>query len=188
VAATGIRTQTRLALEPGRYQIRVAARETGAGRIGTVNYDLEVPDFSKGPISMSGIVLTAASAQQVMTAKVDQELTQVLPAPPTAAREFPVGDTLAVFAEVYDNAPKPTHIVDIKASVIADDGRVVFSTVEERSSDELQGKPGGYGFRAQIPLKDVKPGLHVLRVEARSRARNDTPLVREVMFNIRPPS
>jgi VWFA-related protein len=188
VAAGGIRTHTRLALEPGRYQIRVAARETGAGRIGTVNYDLEVPDFSKPPISMSGLLLTAASAQRLMTAKVDQELTQVLPAPPTAAREFPVGDTLALFAEVYDNAPKPTHIVDLKASVLADDGRVVFSTAEERSSDELQGKSGGYGFRIQIPLKDVTPGLHVLRVEARSRASNDAPVVRELMFNVRPAS
>ena len=188
VAASGIRTQTRLALEPGRYQLRVAARETGAGRIGTINYDLDVPDFSKAPISMSGVMLTAASAQQLMTAKVDQDLAQVLPAPATAAREFPVGDTLAVFAEVYDNAPKPTHIVDIKTSVLADDGRVVFNTAEERSSDELQGKPGGYGFRAQIPLKDVRPGLHVLRVEARSRASNDAPVVREVMFTVRPPS
>jgi hypothetical protein len=188
VAASGIRTQTRLALEPGRYQIRVAARETGAGRIGTVNYDLEVPDFSKGRLSMSGVLLTAASAQQLMTAKVDEDLAQMLPAPPTAARDFGVGDTLAMFAEVYDNAPKPTHIVDIKASVLADDGRVVFNTVEERSSDELQGKPGGYGFRAQIPLKDVKPGLHVLRVEGRSRARNDDAVVREVIFNVRPAS
>jgi VWFA-related protein len=188
IARSGIRTQTRLSLEPGRYQIRVAARETGAGRIGTINYDIEVPDFSKNKLSMSGIVLTAASAQQMMTAKADEELKEVLPAAATADRAFPVGDAVAVFAEVYDNAPKPTHLVDITTSVVADDGRVVFTRSEERSSEELQGKPGGYGHRSQISLNDYKPGLYVLQVEARSRAGNDPPVRQEILFRVQPPS
>ena len=49
----------------------------------------------------------------------------MLPAPPTAIREFPRGDTLALFTEVYDNQPKVAHRVAIKTSVIADDGKVV---------------------------------------------------------------
>ena len=55
VAQTGIRMQSRLKLPPGRYQLRMAARETGSGRVGSITYDFEVPDFSKEPISMSGI-------------------------------------------------------------------------------------------------------------------------------------
>jgi hypothetical protein len=188
VTATGIRTHTRLTLDPGRYQIRVAARETGGGRIGTINYDLQVPDFSKNKLSISDIVLTSASAQQLMTAKADEELKQVLPASPTTSRAFPPGDVLALFAEVYDNAPKPTHVVDIKTSVLTDDGRTVFSTAEERSSDELQGKPGGYGHVTRIPLKDFQPGLYVLRVEGASRADPESRVAREIVFYVRRPS
>jgi VWFA-related protein len=188
VAASGIRTYTRLTLDPGRYQVRVAARETGAGRIGTINHDLEVPDFSKTPFAMSDIVLTAASSQQVMTAKVDDELKQVLPAPPTSMRVFPPGDMLVAFAEVYDNAPQPTHIVDIKTTVVTDEGTPVFSAAEERSSDELQGKPGGYGHTARIGLRGFRPGLYVLRIEAKPRTSSDPPIAKEVVFHVRQPS
>ena len=188
VVASGIRTFTRLTVDPGRYQIRVAVRETVGGRIGTINHDLEVPDFSKNSLAISDVVLTSASSQMVMTAKTDEELKQVLPAPPTAARVFAPGDMLALFAEVYDNAPKPPHVVDITTSVVTDDGRSVFTTAEERSSDELDGKPGGYGHTARIPLKDFQPGVYVLRVEGRSRAGNEPPVVREVLFHVRQPS
>ena len=45
----------------------------------------------------------------------------------------------------------------------------MFQTREERDSSELKGSAGGYGFAARIPLKDMAPGLYVLRVEAQSR-------------------
>ena len=43
------------------------------------------------------------------------EFKDVLPAPPSASREFPRQDTLAVFAEVYDNVGKTPHRVEITA-------------------------------------------------------------------------
>ena len=54
VKAGGLRLNPRLTLEPGRYQIRVGARETVGSRVGTVFYDLHVPDFRKEPLMMSG--------------------------------------------------------------------------------------------------------------------------------------
>jgi len=188
VAQGGVRSHTRIDLEPGRYQLRVAARESGAGRIGTINYDLEVPDYSKRTLGMSGVVLTSVSAQQIMTVKPDEELQQVLPAPPTARREFVQGDALAVFVEVYDNVPAPPHSVDIKTSVLTDDGRIVFATAEERTSAELEGRPGGYGHTAQIPLKEFAPGLYVLQVEASRRGDKEPPTLQQVPFRVRPPS
>jgi hypothetical protein len=186
VAERGIRMHTRLnKLAPGRYQLRLAARETGAGRVGSLTYDLEVPDFSKEPLTMSGIVLAAASGQQVMTAKPDEELRTVLPAAATATREFPRGDTLAMFVEVYDNAAQTPHKVDITTTVLADDGRTIFSTTEERSTSELQGKRGGYGVTAQIPLADAAPGLYVLKVEATSRVGKPHTVSRQVPFRVR---
>jgi VWFA-related protein len=185
VAQTGVRMQTRLKIPPGRYQLRVAARETGAGRIGTVNYDLDVPDFSSQPLTMSGIAITAASQQQIMTAQPDKELGTVLPAPATAVRDFPVNDTLALFVEVYDNALKEPHKVNIVTTVLADDGHVVFNGAEERASSELTGKAGGYGHTAQIPLKGYAPGLYTLRVEAKSSLGKQPPSVsREVPFRV----
>jgi VWFA-related protein len=185
VVENGLRMQTRIEVPPGRYQLRAAARESGAGRIGSLTLDLVVPDFSKETLAMSGVVVAAASTQQMLTAKADEELRTVLPAPVTARREFPSGDTLAVFAEVYDNEPRTQRTIEIATSVVDDTGRTVFKTSEERSSRELQGKAGGYGHTAQVPLAGLAPGLYVLRVEAMPRAGSREPIVREVPFRIR---
>ena len=48
---------------PGKYQLRVGARESGAASVGTVILDLEAPDFSKGPLAMSGIAIASAYGQ-----------------------------------------------------------------------------------------------------------------------------
>ena len=182
--STGVRVSTRLQLPPGRYQLRVAGRDAASGRIGSVNYDLEVPDFTKERLALSGIVVSSASGARMSTAKVDEQLKDALPGPPTSARTFPGGDELAVFAEVYDNEPGSPHVVDITTTVVSEDGRNVFKTSEERSSSELQGKPGGYGHQARFHLKDFAPGTYLLTVEARSRAGNQPPVGRTVQFKV----
>lgn len=182
---TGVRVSTRLEVPPGRYQLRVAARESGTGRVGSVNYDLDVPDFTKDRLAVSGIVIASAAGTLVSTVKHDAELRDVLPAPPAASRVFPRGDELAVYAEVYDNDVRNPHTVDITTTVLSEDGRNVFKTSEERSSSELQGKPGGYGHQARIQLKDFAPGTYLLTVEAKSRAGNEPPVSRTIQFEVR---
>ena len=46
----GLRANPRIDLPPGRYQLRVGVSESGAGEMGTVFYDLDVPDFAREPI------------------------------------------------------------------------------------------------------------------------------------------
>ncbi len=47
VKALGVRLNSRTAMAPGRYQLRVGARSPVSGRSGTVFYDVLVPDFSR---------------------------------------------------------------------------------------------------------------------------------------------
>src|SRR4051812_21715807 len=85
----------RLQIPPGKYQLRVGARESG-GKLGTVIYDLDAPDFSKGTVAVSGIALASATSGRIPTASPDpsvQEFKDVLPSPPSASREFIRGDT-----------------------------------------------------------------------------------------------
>jgi VWFA-related protein len=183
-AETGVRVGTRLQLAPGRYQIRVAARESGSGRVGSLTYDLDVPDLTKGPLTMSGIALASASGQRTSTVKPDEELKAVLPGPAVALRDFPRGDELAFFAEVYDNDVKAPHVVDITTRVVSEDGRDVFKTSEERQSSELQGKPGGFGHTARLSTKEFAPGVYLLTVEARRRVDKSEPIGRTIPFRI----
>ena len=100
---------------------------------------------------------------------------------------FTVADTLRVFAEVYDNQVQTPHEVDISTMLRAEDGLVVFRAEEQRSTDELQGTPGGYGHIVEIPLAEVAPGEYLLRVEARSRLAGTEPVAREILVHVVPP-
>jgi VWFA-related protein len=180
---TGFRVVSQMDLPPGRYQLRVAAADTA--RAGSVLYDLEVPDFFKTPLTMSGIALTSASAALMPTVAPKDSFAQMLPAPRSAIREFARGEEVAFFAEFYENAPgAPAHNFDISATIRAEDGRVVFQDREERSSTDLQGGRGGYGYTRRISTADLAPGQYVLHIEGKSRT-SDAGIGRDVLIRIR---
>src|SRR5688572_22347490 len=182
----GFRLVNQVSLPPGRYQLRIAAATRG-GRTGSVLYDLEIPDFSKEKFAMSGVALTSRAAAEAPTVKPKDPLADYLPGPPTALREFTRDDEIALFAEFYENTPgAPAHMLDFKAELRAEGGgRVVRSVSDQRSSTDLQGGSGGYGFAARMPLDDVEPGLYVLHVEGQARI-NDLPAVsRDIQIRVR---
>lgn len=183
---TGLRFVNRFNLPPGRYQVRVAAHDHGHDVSGSAIYDLDVPAFDDLPLSISGVVLTSMSGAAFVTARTDEGLQGVLPAPPIAFREFPQNDEIGIFAEVYDNTTSAPHRVDIVTTVRDDNGAIYFSSAEQRDSSELGGSRGGYGHTARIPLSSLAPGLYVLSVEARSRAGNEESAIRNLQFRVVP--
>ena len=184
VEQSGVRVLNRIELPVGRYQLRAAARDSEKNVVGSVIYDLEVPDFYKQPISLSGVALTSLAGAAMMTARPDEQLKTVLPAPPVGLRTFPQNDELALFAEIYDNSGKTPHKVDIVTSVLTDEGKVVYKTEDQRDSSELAGAKGGYGYSTRVPLSEIPPGLYVLNLEARSRLGKDTAAMRQVQFRV----
>jgi VWFA-related protein len=184
IAEYGVRMLNRMDLPPGRYQMRFAAHDSGGGAVGSVLYDLDVPDFAKAPISMSGIALTSQAGAARPTVRADEQLRGVLPASPVALRTFPQDDEVVLFAEIYDNSASSPHKVDITTTVTTDEGKVMFKTDEERDSSDLGGKSGGYGFTTKIPMKDLAPGPYVLTVAARSRVSPNPSVQRQIRINV----
>ena len=184
VMQVGFRLQTDVDVPPGRYSLRLAVHESG-GRVGSVFTDLVVPDFLAEPLTMSGLAVTSLTAGQVPTAG-KSGVRDLLPAPPTTAREFTAADQLVVLAEVYDNLGAQAHAVEITTTLRSDDGKTVFSNTEQRRSSELGGPRGGYGYTSKVPLKDLAPGLYVLSVEARASLGKPLSVAREVQFRIIP--
>jgi VWFA-related protein len=187
IEQTGLRMLNRLDLPPGKYQLRIAAQDSAGGNVGSVQYDLEVPDYAKAPFSMSGLVLTSGAGSMFPTVKADEQLKPMLPGPPIALRSFPQNDEIALFTEVYDNAGATPHKVEIITTVTTDEGKVLYKTDETRDSTDLGGKRGGYGYTTRVPLKDLALGSYVLKVEAKSRLGNTPPVARELQFTVEPP-
>ena len=182
----GLRLVSEVNLPPGRYQLRIGAAEEGAGQSGSAFYDLEVPDFQRPGLTMSGIALTSAGASGTPTVRAADPLKEVLPGPPVTVREFGRNDQLALFTEFYENAGNaPAHSVELATTVRAEDGRVVFQNREQRSSTDLQGTSGGYGYQVRFPLSEFTPGTYVINVQGRSLAGADTPIGRDVLIRVR---
>jgi VWFA-related protein len=184
IAKHGLRVTRRFDLPAGRYSIRLGAREAVGGLTGSVILDVEVPDFAKRPLAMSGIVLTMPAATAAPTPKTDDQLKDVLPAPPTVQREFNPSDELTIFAEVYDSIRAP-HKVEIKTTVTAYDGKVVYSHTDQRGSDEIKQRGDGFGHVRAIPLRGFAAGRYVLRVDARGSSGDGDAAFRELEFTIR---
>jgi VWFA-related protein len=184
VSRTGVRLLSQLELPPGRYQIRVGAHETTGQAIGTVPYDVEVPDYSKTPFALSGVLVTSSSAGVLTTANQDSDWSGLLPAPPVVTRTFSPSETLTWFAEVYDNSSQSAHAINYTTSVQdARDGRTLLTSRDNRVI-----QPGSrgiaQGFTTSLPLRDLMPGRYVLHVEATSTAGGQT-ATRDVLFEVR---
>ena len=163
VMEQGLRLRAPITLLPGRYQLRVAGGNTQSGKIGSVMYDLDVPDFDKGPLTMSAVAISTTTADPTMS---------------TVEREFAGGTRLALYVEVYDNVRgRGPRTIDLKIGVRNNEGRIV-RTVGDRRTRTARGTET---IDVGVPL-DVEAGRYVLQVEATS---GETTVVREIPITVR---
>jgi VWFA-related protein len=179
-----LRFLSEMRLQPGRYQVRVAAGNR-ARKAASVVYDMDVPDYSRTGLVMSGVALTSSSASQVTTTRLKDPLANRLPGPITTVREFTSDETLTLLAEVYDNGRGPkTNVLDLVVELRAEDGSVVKSVLEYKSPTDRNGASGGYEFKPTMSLADVPPGSYVIHLEARSNLPEHAPVRRAIPIRV----
>ena len=184
VAEYGIRLLSHLDLPPGTYQLRVATVDNGRAKRASVQYDLDVPDFSKGALALSGIVLTSGALGAPLTGDV-QFWEKLTPAPPTTERDFSSKDEVTAFVEIYTNGQKPGDRLDISTTIENEKTTVFFTHKESLLVDAAQGKSGTYRHTAPIYLPSIPAGQYVLKVRAESSAAPGRPAIRQIPIAIR---
>ena len=165
IAKGGVGLVRRITLPRGRHQVRFAVHQPN-GKTGSVVADVAIPDYTKEPLTMSGVVLASqrsASGRMLMS---DDPLKNVLGADPTAVRRFARTDTLTGFAEVYTDGSRETSDVTVTGTLATVRGR----TVLERDGTLVGDSPDA-GYRFHMPLADLAPGDYALTVEARAGKR-----------------
>jgi VWFA-related protein len=178
-----VRLVSRLKLSSGRYQLRVAALDR-AGAAGSVHFDMEVPDFTKGPLAMSGLMLASAAAASEPTGGTDRSWKEVLADPPTAVRAFAAGDRVSLFAEIYDNGGKAGDRLEITTSIRSDAGETAFTRREMLSRKE-GGQSVSHQYSETIPLTGVAPGRYLLTVDARRTSNPAHHASRQIPISVR---
>jgi VWFA-related protein len=169
---------TRLDLRPGAYEIRIAGSHRDAARSGSVYTYVDVPDFSREPLSLSGVVLHSGAARLATPRAVFETMT---PVAPTSRRAFLRGETVTVFARVYQGGQTPLADVVTQVRVVNTDAKAVFSGTATLAAAEF-GDTRSTELKLDVPLQRLAPGEYLLTLDATSGKRAAR---RDVRFTVR---
>ena len=179
VAQSGLRLFGRLQVPRGQYQIRVVAHQPN-GETGSATTDVEVPDYTDMPLSVSELVVASANGPKLTTLEEDAQLRRALPSQPTPARRFQREDTLTLFAEVYDSHWILSEEIGVTTTVTAADGRLV----SRQDQDLKSANHRRFYFTGSLPLRGLDPGMYSVTVEAFTRAGVPASASQQLRFEV----
>jgi hypothetical protein len=176
VAANGLHFVDRIALPPGRYELRYAVNQQG-GAIGSVVVPIEVPGFDDA-LSVSGIVLASSATTGSLVLRDDADLHERLGGSPSSTRSFPSGDSLNAYFEVYSNDTK------VSADDLTVTGVLTTPDGKEARRGETRLQPdrsadGRWAYTVEFELSDLPKGSYVLSIDASSE-RHKEPVHRRI--------
>jgi hypothetical protein len=157
---------------PGAFQLRIAVRDSGSGRVGSANQFIEVPDLKKERLTLSGLYLAerdpARSLVKVSTGTSETANagdSQGDPQTGPAIRRFHSGAMLEYGYEVYNTRlDKATRLQQLQSQVrLFRDNQLVFTGKVLALKGQLdQKRLVAFG---QFPLSpSLTPGDYVLQV------------------------
>jgi VWFA-related protein len=165
VAKGGLRLFGRLTLPRGAYQVRVAVQQPN-GQMGVAFADVEIPDYTELPLSVSDLILASSHGQTYTTLENDAILRQALPTQPTPRRRFRSNETISVFGEIYNAQWVLTPRVGVTTIIQpAGSEQVTFRDEQILTS----GERGRVYLRGRVPLVRFVPGVYRLVIEAYTR-------------------
>jgi VWFA-related protein len=146
-----------ISVPPGVYRLWVGAVETHSRVNGSVMTDIEVPDFNRPMLALSGITVSIGE-------------------PPLAGRHFSASDELSLCGEIYDRRRRIGPVV-AAVTVSSDAGRAVYQT------PFAPARPP-FGHCGRIPLKQLAAGSYIATVEAVSATPKQVSVARTIAFRV----
>ncbi len=168
---------SRLDLKPGRYQLRIAANVGSLSTSGSLYYDLDVPDISSAPLSLSALLLTATPGPIVASRG---ELKDILPVVPTTRRTFAATDGVAAFMRMYQGRRSALTAIDLRLQIRDQDDRTVLDRRDVVPAERFTASRTA-DVRLEIPVARLPDGQYLLTVTAGTEPNGVT---RQIRFEI----
>lgn len=154
-----LRSVSWIAVPPGVYRLWVGAVQTPSGIAGSAMTDVEIPDFSRPRLALSGVTVSSGAT-------------------PLARRQFSPGSDLFLYGEIYDRRPIAGPI-RATVTITSQDAKVVYAKPFEPISATA-------GHQAHIPLNDLPPGAYLATVEVVSVTPRRAQAARTIAFTVIP--
>jgi VWFA-related protein len=178
----GLAYQKGMALEPGRYEVRLAAVQKGTGMLGSASQWVEIPDLAGGRLALSSLFLMqAVGAPDVGSAGADAA--PVLRSA-QALRRFRRDESLYLWLYAYNpkrDASGATSLVS-QSEVLRSGVLLGSATPEVMAQGEAQSPLVSHTSR--IKLQPLEPGDYELRVTVTDRNAQEK-ATRSVGFTVK---
>jgi VWFA-related protein len=172
-------TFSKLQLAPGRYEIRLNAFNRTIDRGGTVFAEVEVPDFTRAGLTMSGVALGTRRADGDARAEV---LEPLLPLVPTSARDFAPSDAVTAFFRVFQGGSERVSPVTVQILLLDMKNTAIVDRTETIAAEAF-GAGRAAPHLIDLPLSSLERGPHVFSITA--KLPSGTTARRDVVFRIR---
>jgi VWFA-related protein len=165
--------------KPGKYEVRLSAHSGISNTRGSVYVDVEVPDFRRDPLSLSGVVMNALmGGGPVAPARLLNDLTPVVP---TTERTFSTADLVTAFVRIYQGGNGRLSMVTVRTRVLDAAGNAVSEKSDTLDAARfMEARAADHQFR--VPVGGLVAGEHVLMFEA---TLGKVTVKRDVMFEIK---
>jgi hypothetical protein len=154
---------TRLMLRPGRYELRLATHMFGSDITSSIYADVEVPDFAKAPLSLSGVML---DANPPLPGGPKNAFEGLLPVTLTSKRDFAVTDEVTAFLQVTQGGAAPIAPIALTIRIVNDHDTQVFEHTSTLDVDLFPPALRNANPRFTLPLSTLAPGAYLLTFEA----------------------
>jgi hypothetical protein len=169
----------RVNVPPERYELWLTARDPRTTRLGSVFYDIEIPDRSTRAVSISGVVI---GREPTEVSPVPALISSIVPIVPITSRTFGSFEDLRAFFQVYQGLEAPLAPVALAIRVLDDKGVAKFSSDETIPAERFT-EARAADYKLKLPLEKLTEGRYLLTIEGRIGGRI-TPR-RDVMFSVR---
>lgn len=168
----------RIALPPGRYELRFGAHVSPANLAGSVFADVDVPDFERNAVSLSGVMIQVDRGN---AGPLDAfaGLTTIIP---TSSRLLSSYDQPKAFVRVHQGGRAPLARVSLRVRLYDRTNEMVYNNRHPLQPNKFDAATRAADFTFAIPTQALKPGAYLLDFEAQL---GEATVQRQVKFTYR---
>jgi hypothetical protein len=154
----GLQYQKAFPVKPGRYRVRVAAREDGEGRLGTASQWVQVPDLAEGKLTLSSLFLLRKEGDGSPSLRDAQAL-----------RRFQQGETLYVQHFAYNPGRDASGAASLLTQAEIWRGGVLLASTAPESMPTGERDLAPVAYTTGINLAPFGPGDYEVRIVVTDR-------------------
>jgi hypothetical protein len=165
-------------LKPGHYELRVATSSMLTKRSGGLISSVDVPDFARARLSLSGLILAPTSGA---TATPRDAFSTFLSITPSSRRSFTRDEHVVAMVRPYQPPGVRAQLPALSVHIVDASGSRVFQADVPPGGD-VSDRHAGIEYCLILPLSKLSPGLYLLEAVV-TRGRETAK--RDVRFEVR---